>query len=256
MPTYIGTKKNDEPWVVVHTIPDPVPPVEEIIVTPANYKSLLKNIDDANFTGSTAQYVQVTGTAESKYGVRLELPCNWENVEISAKIKIVKIGTNQNYLIQQYGRGGHHGNVVTVPMPDNTGGCMGCCYKGRFLNTTSTFVKEINHPAYTANRAANPISHTALLGRWAEIKTTIMNAPNSYVILQNYVDNRVVSEAVDGGDWSTTDSDYLANCPAREFGNTGYRKRNERLNKPGVLVAWRADGGTVFQFEWLKVRKL
>ena len=232
--------------------PAPTPaPAEEIVVTPKNYKSLLKNIGNVNFGGSTEQYVQVTADQ-----VRLELPCGYENVEISGRVKIVKAGTNQRYLIQLYGRGGHHGNTVTVPMPDNTGYCMGCCYKGRFLNTNSLIVKEVTHPAYCANRVTDQEEYPALVGRWAEVKTTIVNTSRNDVQIKNYVDNKLVGETIDSGNWSYSGNDFTENCAPRRYGNTGKRQRDEILNKPGVLVAWRTDGGTIWQFEWLKARKL
>lgn len=231
--------------------PAPLPEIEQIVVTPDNYLQLLKNIANVKFTEITLpdgkKAVQVEGTEAGKYQVRLELSCTYENVKVSGRIKIIKKGTNQNYLLQEYGRGGHH---------TMNNQCLGSAMKGRFLGTVSTIVKEVEHPCYTGNRNTAQKAYVDILSRWALMETTIVNNPDNSVTVKTFMDGVQVGQAVDNGGWSTTSTEFKTNCDRRQFNKTGYRQRDEILNKAGTLVAWRCDGGTAFQFTELKAVKI
>ena len=218
------------------------PPPEEIIVTPSNYKEKLRNISNVSFT-EFDNYVRVSASA-----VRLELPCTYQNVEISCKARIVEEGSNQNYLLQLYGRGGHHS--TNYP-------CDGSAYKGRFRRTSATIVKEVEHPCYTENRSEiRREMYESIVGRWCEYKVVIFNSPDNSVVTAAYLDDQAKAMYKDVGEWATSSTAFKDNCPALQFGNNGFRQRDEILNKAGSLVAFRSDGGTIWEFEYLKARKL
>lgn len=230
------------PTPVPVPIPVPTPPVgRKIIVNALNFRQKLQNIDHVDFTGTTDKYIQV-----NKEHNILELPCDFLNVAVSSKVFV--LSSTQKYVIQQYGRGGHHSDKTP---------CDGCAYKGRFGATISTFVKEINHPAYCGDRSSTSIPYTKLIGRWAVLMTTIKNTVRNTVEVVNYVDGKQVAIYEDKGDWSAAnDPDYNEGCPPRQFGNTGMRKPNEILNKAGSLVSLRSDADTVYRLEEFKVEEL
>src|SRR5215510_10061780 len=103
----------------------------EILITPDNFLSLLANISNVDFGGTTDQYIQV-----NKKHNNLELPCNFENFEIETQVFVVQ--STGPYLIQLYGRGGHHSERSP---------CEGCAIKARFRETHATNVKELYHTA-------------------------------------------------------------------------------------------------------------
>ena len=214
------------------------PQLRSIRVTPGNYRSILKNIEDTNFGGSTAEYIQVTGVS------RLEIPNDFENFEIEVDTQVVR--SSERYYYQLYGRGGHHPGSIS---------CDGCAYKGRFLSTVSTFTKEVNHPAYCANRSASSTPYQSILGRRVKAIFRCENLANGNVKLENYLGGVLVASLTDNGGWSTGDTDFKPDCPRRQFGQTGNRQRDEILNKAGVLCALRTDGDTVIRIYSMEVRE-
>jgi hypothetical protein len=75
----------------------------------------------------------------------------WLNVEITCHVKVMEKKKNEKneyppYAWQLYSRGGHH---------SKNNPCGASLYKGRWWNTkcANSFLKEICHPAYSANQA-------------------------------------------------------------------------------------------------------
>lgn len=183
----------------------------------------------------------------------------WLNVEITQYAKVLR---SSNNLLQMYSRGGHHSSRTP---------CEGSAVKARlYLDGRAAWVKEINHPAYTGNRATvSGLTSSSLVGKWVGFKAVIRNVVengNTYVKMESYIDTdvtdsngnlviknnwRKASEYVDRGGWGTNDSDFESSCG---------RARDEILRHPGGtatanLAAWRTDG-TRWQWKYLSVREI
>lgn len=228
------------------TTPPPATEAESILITPQNYKEKLTNIDHVDFFGSTTEYVQI-----NKDHNMLAVPCTYENLEVEVEAMVVS--STEQRLLQWQARGGRHSDSAS---------CEGCAYKASFENTKSTNRKELFHRSsgdngYCADKITAQIPYTALKGRYAKLKFQVINdsANNNNVLMNNYVDGKLVGGTIDKGDWFWSKTDQPV-CPAREFGNTGNRKKNEKLNKAGVWVILRSDGDTVWRFKSIKVTNL
>ena len=248
----IGLSRDDgKTWTEIYKIAadmqTPPPPAKrEIIVTPQNYKTVLTNIGNVDFSGSNSEYVQVNRDHNM-----LAIPCTFENLEAEAEVFIVQ--SNEERLIQIQARGGRHSDSDM---------CAGCAYKGSFENTRSTNRKELFHRSsskpggngYCGDKAADAKTYPSIKGKWVKLAFRVTNGPSGdkRVTMINKVDGAPVLTTIDAGGW-LWDGGNLPACPAREFGNTGNRKPNEILNKAGVWVIFRSDGDTVWRFKTLKV---
>ncbi len=218
----------------------------EIVVTPGNFQKLLTNISNVDFTGTTDEYIQVN----SKHN-NLELRCDFENFELEAEVFTIQ--SSAPYIIQLYGRGGHHSDKTP---------CEGCAIKGRFRTTSVTNVKELYHTTgrgYTDNRVTNARSFRSIIGRWARLKIRVTNEPEQDGItptkIEDYVDDILVGSFVDIGGW-TTAIPPPSDCSRRQFGATGSRSSDEILNLAGSVVTMRSDGDTIYKFKYLKATEI
>jgi len=230
-----------------------------------NFKNLpnITKQQDGSFQTSSSQ-------------VRMEAwsPANkkWLNVEITCYTKLVS--GSPTYLVQLYSRGGHH-------FSDQSKWCEGSAYKGALqLDGNSTCRKEVNHPAYCSNKGTVRATTTPLTKRWVGFKTIIYNfvstGGKTFVHIENYIDDDVndssgnlviknnwkkCATTDDVGGWSTSNSDFKADCPhLNKDMTTGYRTRDEILNTSGGtatqnLAAWRTDGATN-NWKYLSVREI
>lgn len=227
-------------------------PVEQVVVTPAN-KTRLTNLGDVDFSGSTTEYIQMRSPGGHAMPTVL---VDYENASIEAEVEI--ISSSEDRLVQLQLRGGRHSD-------DHM--CDGSAYKGSFENTLSTNRKEIFHRSsskpggngYCADKDDGSKAYRALKGRKAKIRLEVRNLAKVGAItpvqLRNYVDDVLVLETLDKGDWSWTHTNLPA-CPARQFDNTGNRKPNEILNKAGSWAIFRFDGNTIVRLYKLTVKKL
>jgi hypothetical protein len=208
----------------------------------------LTNIKKVDFTGCTSEYVQI-----NKRHNNLELPCTFENFEVEAEVFTIQ--SSEPYIIQLYGRGGHHSNNFP---------CDGCAIKARFRATTATNVKEIYHctgRGYTNNRVTNAITYPSLFCRWAKLKVRVSNQPKiqdtniTPVRIEEYVDDVLVGSYVDSGGWATA-MPPPSDCSRRQFDAFGTRASDEILNMAGHVICMRSDGETMYRFRYMRVREL
>jgi hypothetical protein len=192
----------------------------------------------------------------------------WLNVEITEYAKIVG-GANE--LLQMYSRGGHH---------TSSNECLGSAYKARLYGEgEARWVKEVTHPAYTANRGEGQATNTPLADRWIGFKAVIYNFVENgktYVRLESYIDDdvtdsngnlviynnwKLASVVEDRGGWSTTNSDFNVSCfPVNKDSTQQYRQRDEILNLPGGtstqnIAGFRSDDLT-WNWKYLTVREI
>jgi hypothetical protein len=210
-----------------------------------------RNIEEIKFTKQSDGSWQAGG----KENMRLEAwspTGGWKNVEITAHFKVEKARADADSkpIIQLYARGGHH------TMEDQ---CLGSAYKARlYMDGHTTFVKEVNHPAYTDERGAAKVTSAPLeLGKWYGFKAVIYNIDNdSAVHMESWVDEddsgnwKLASAVDDNGGWSVN----AANM--HDFDSSCGKAKDEVITKPGVLVAFRTDGGTVWDFKDLSAREI
>lgn len=203
------------------------------------------------------------------------------NVEITGYRKWVSGTNTEGRLFQDYGgRGGHHSNSTT------TRACWGSAYKA-CLNSDgkAEFRKEVNHPAYCGDKATLQATTKTLLGHWIGQKLVIYNLPKDangkiYPKLEYYIDDgcdnagklvikgnetrwRKVTEYVDKGGWSTSDSDFVSTCPPLDSNYVHqYRQRDEIFNTSGsvgldynCIGVYRTDGITA-RWKYLSAREI
>jgi hypothetical protein len=225
---------------------------DQIIVTPTNFQNLLTNISNVDFDGTTDEYIQVNRKHNN-----LELPCNFENFQIESELFVLQ--STGPYIIQLYGRGGHHSDKTP---------CEGCAIKGRFRATSATNVKELYHTAgrgYTDNRVTNARTYPSIIGRWVRLKIRVTNQSErdnsntntnvTPVKIEDYVDDVLVGSYIDMGGWATA-IPPPPDCPRRQFGISGVRSSDEILNMAGNLVTIRSDGDTIYRFKYLRISEV
>jgi len=235
-----------------------------------------------NFKNLPAITKQADGSFQTKESqVRMEVwspeSKKWVNVEITAYQKLVA-GTPQ-YVFQLYRGGGHHSSTT----PERQ--CWGAAYKTAMLSNGSAGAstscrKEVNHPAYCPNRSVMKVSIKPLANRWVGMKQITYNYlknGKTFVRMEVYIDDDVTdaqgnlvikndwklySNTNDEGGWTTTETDFVANCPKLNKDSTlQYRARDEILNLPGGntdlqnLCAFRTDN-TTNNWKYLSVREI
>lgn len=221
---------------------------DTIVVNAKNYKTILTNINTVDFAGTNTEYVQVNRDHNM-----LAIPCTYEN--LSVELDCMVVSSTESRLLQLQARGGRHSDGAM---------CEGCAYKASFENTKATHRKEIFHRSsnllggngYCIDKAESQQAFAALKGRRVKLKFVVKNEPTTNnVLLSAFVNGVQVVNYTDKGSWMWDGSNQPV-CPAREFGNTGNRKPNEKLNKAGVWVILRSDGDTIWRFWEAKVTKL
>jgi len=277
--------------------PEPIPPVPTpTALDKFGVKKIYKDastpnewyVDMANPSGSLnfknlpTITKQADGSFQTKESqVRMEAWSpegkKWLNVEITAYQKLVA-GTQQ-YVFQLYRGGGHHSSTT----PERQ--CWGAAYKTAMLSNGSAGAstscrKEVNHPAYCPNRSVTKTSSKPLLNRWIGMKQITYNYlknGKTFARIEVWVDDDVTdaqgnlvikndwklyANTNDEGGWSTTESDFVSNCPRLNKDSTQqYRQRDEIFNLPGGntdlqnLVAWRTDS-TTNNWKYLSVREI
>lgn len=221
------------------TTPPPAPEAEKIVINAQNYKQKLVNIDKVDFSGTTTEFVRI-----NKNHNMLAIPCTYENLDFEVDAMVVS-GTTEDRLLQWQTRGGRHSDNAM---------CEGCAYKASFESFFATIRKELFHRSsnltggngYCKDRTSS-IKYAPIKGVRHKYKLSVRNIAGNNVLIQAFIDGNKVAETVDKGDWFWEGTNQPV-CPAREFGNTGNRKKNEKLNKAGSWVIMRSDGDTVWQF--------
>jgi hypothetical protein len=221
-------------------------PPDRVHVDATNFKAICTNLDAIDFTGTTDKIVKMTSVH-----CNMEIPNNYENPRMVFKGKVIK-GVAP-YWLQLKQKGGSHMNADPCP---------GCAYALRVQpDGTITFVKELEHidnkigSGYTGNRR-DPLPTTfkkVSLNVDHMIEFDCINTPST-VRLIGRVDGAVSATYEDRGGWLCDDPAFRANCDARQFGNTGYRKRDELLQKAGEKSILRIDG-SVLQWDYVDVIK-
>lgn len=246
-----------------------------------NEPSVTPNADGSySMEGNAPDYfVRLEAWSPAYADTTQRLNARWFNVEITGYIKINTTYADAagTYLCQWYTRGGHHGSADP---------CEGSAYKSRIWRTATNgflragFVKEICHSDYTGNQGivddAVPFTGTGSYNRWLGIKFVVYNFDDAGTIrpkLEVYVDidvqnssgNLVINNNwkfltsyVDRGDWCTTGTSCVNDCPQTTCtvhitpgGNTTSGSGNFNRN----LVAWRTDGLNV-RFDYLTAREI
>lgn len=229
------------------TQPPATPPpttADKIHVAASNIKQICTNLDAIDFSGSTTSRVRMTSGH-----CNMEIPNKYVNPRMIYKGKIIK-GVSP-YWLQLKQKGGSH---------TNSNPCPGCAYMLRVQDDgTITFNKELEHlpsPAsgYCNNRR-DTLPGTAkkvVLNTEQTIELRCTNV-DSGVKLEAYVDGIFSGSYTDKGDWSNSDPSFKTDCDSRQLSNTGFRKRNELLQKAGEKSILRIDGGTILDFEYIDV---
>ena len=210
------------------------------------------------------------------------------NVEISGYFRGLKMPPKgNNYLVQQYARGGHHYSDIAK-------WCEGSAYKGRLLvNGNVTAVKEIHHNAYTSNRGTTQATTKDLKNRWIGMKTVVYNytkrdaktkKDKTCVGIEIWIDDNVndsegnlvvrndwklAMKMIDEGGWFAS-ADYSTKtkkgfrkdkCSKLNVDSTKkYRQKDEILNMSGGTsdkncIAYRWDQSKI-AFKHLSVREI
>jgi hypothetical protein len=210
-----------------------------------------KNIEKVEFT----EQKDGSWEAGGKEDMRLEAwstADGWKNVEITAHFNIVepRDDADSKPIIQLYARGGHH----STDEP-----CLGSAYKARlYMDGHTTFVKEVNHPAYTDETGEAQVIEPFSVGQWMGFKMVIYNVDNDKAVhMESWVDEgdigknwKLASVVEDHGGWSVNDANM------HDFEESCGRPVDAIITNPGVLAAFRTDGGTVWDFKELSVREI
>lgn len=240
-----------------------ITPTEDPLLSQGDARLRPSNDNDDTWivTGAWDKNDSTGKYGEGKGQVRLEAwsksaSKRWLNMEITTYVRHMEDieGSNidpasgMKYVFQLYGRGGSHRNSPP---------CDGGCYKIGIMRKPSSDVgkvavrKEVYHPYYLNEKGIETGTTKDIFGRWIGLKQVLYNfkqgdrtcVANEIWIDDDSHDNgslkisnnwRNVSCVNDTGSYGDGGgSDFKDDCPTLDKDETGDRRKEHIINKPG-----------------------